>query len=89
MNDDSSAKGATMQKELNTPPTEIRLREQRAYWITTACIIAVFSLFVAGYQEYRIYKLKMEHINTANVLLQGQNMALEKLTVYETIEKKQ
>ena len=89
MNDDSSAKGATMQKELNTPPTEIRLRKQRAYWITTACIIAVFSLFVAGYQEYRIYKLKMEHINTANVLLQGQNMALEKLAVYETIEKKQ
>ena len=89
MNDDSSAKGATMQKELNTPPTEIRLRRQRAYWIATACIIAVFSLSVIGYQEYRIYKLKMEHINTANVLLQGQNMALEKLTVYETIEKKQ
>ena len=84
-----SAKGQQMKTELNTPPTEIRLRKQRAYWITTACIIAVFSLFVAGYQEYRIYKLKMEHINTANVLLQGQNMALEKLTVYETIEKKQ
>ena len=66
MNDDSSAKGATMQKELNTPPTEIRLRKQRAYWITTACIIAVFSLFVTGYQEYRIYKLKMEHIPYAS-----------------------
>ena len=68
-----------MHKELNTPPTEIRLRKQRVYWITTACIIAVFSLFVTGYQEYRIYKLKMEHINTANVLLHGQKMALEKL----------
>ena len=31
-----------MKTELNTPPTEIRLRKQRAYWITTACIIAVF-----------------------------------------------
>ena len=78
-----------MQKELNTPPTEIRLRKQRAYWITTACIIAVFSLFVTGYQEYRIYRLKMEHINTANVLLHSKNIALEKLAVYESIEKKQ
>ena len=78
-----------MKAELNTPPTEIRLRKQRAYWATTACIIAILALFIGGYQEYRIYKLKMEYINTANVLLHGQNMALEKLAVYETIEKKQ
>ena len=78
-----------MHKELNTPPTEIRLRKQRTYWITTAFAIAVLSLFMTGYQEYRIYKLKMEHINTANVLLHSQNMALEKLAVYESIEKKQ
>ena len=78
-----------MKAELNTPPTETRLRKQRAYWATTACIIAILALFIGGYQEYRIYKLKMEHINTASVLLYGQNMALEKLAVYETIEKKQ
>ena len=78
-----------MKTELNTPPTEKRLRKQRFYWVTVSLIIAILALLAVGYQEYRIFKLKTEHINTANILLHGQNMALEKLDVYESIEKKQ
>ena len=78
-----------MNPELNPSPTEIRLRKQRFYWMTVSFIIAILALLAVGYQEYRIFKLKTEYINTANVLLHGQNMALEKLAVYETIEKKQ
>ena len=78
-----------MKTELNTPPTEKRLRKQRFYWVAVSLIIAILALLAVGYQEYRIFKLKTEYINTANVLLHGQNMALEKLAVYESIEKKQ
>ena len=78
-----------MKTELNTPPTEKRLRKQRFYWVTVSLIIAILALLAVGYQEYRIFKLKTEYINTANILNHGQNMALEKLAVYESIEKKQ
>ena len=77
-----------MKTELNTPPTEKRPRKQRSYWVTVSLIIAILALLAVGYQEYRIFKLKTEYINTANILLRGQNMALEKLAVYESIEKK-
>ena len=77
-----------MKTELNTPPTEKRLRKQRSYWVTASLIIAILAPLAVGYQEYRIFKLKTEHINTENILLYGQNMALEKLAVYESIEKK-
>ena len=77
-----------MKTELNTPPTEKRLRKQRSYWVTVPLIIAILALLAVGYQEYRIFKLKTEYINTENILLHGQNMALEKLAVYESIEKK-
>ena len=77
-----------MNPELNTSPTETRLRKQRKFWQTTSILIAICAILWALYAEYRIYKIEQAAIEVGVRLLKDRNTALGKLEQYEDIEKK-
>ena len=77
-----------MNPELNTSPTETRLRKQRTFWQTTSILIAICAILWALYAEYRIYKIEQAAIEVGVRLLKDRNTALNKLEQYEEIEKK-
>ena len=77
-----------MNPELNSSPTETRLRKQRTFWQTTSILIAICAILWALYAEYRIYKIEQAAIEVGVRLLKDRNTALNKLEQYEEIEKK-
>ena len=77
-----------MNPELNTSPTETRLREQRTFWQSMSISIGICAILWALYAEYRIYKIEQSAIDVGVRLLKDRNMALGKLEQYEDIEKK-
>lgn len=77
-----------MNAELNTSPTETRLRKQRTFWQTTSILILICAILWSMYAEYRIYKIEQAAIEVGVRLLKDRNTALGKLEQYEEIEKK-
>ena len=77
-----------MNPELNSSPTETRLRKQRTFWQAMSIIIGIYAILWALYAEYRIYKIEQAAIEVGVRLLKDRNTALNKLEQYEEIEKK-